>query len=115
MSDAIRIRSPAPILPESRRTLGASGTTAIFGFSNERPGTSRHGARMRAALGYPRRMTDPACSSGVCGGAPPPLVGSVLTGTGLTLRQAAQALERGEEPPLSDVQRRIVEDWALHR
>lgn len=60
-------------------------------------------------------MTDPTCPSGICSSAPPPLVGSVLTGTGLTLSQAAQALERGETPPLSDVQRRIVEDWALHR
>jgi hypothetical protein len=57
---------------------------------------------------------DPNCPSGVCGSDVPPLVGSVLTGTGLTLSQAAAALERGERPPLSDVQRRIVEEWA-HR
>jgi hypothetical protein len=56
-------------------------------------------------------MTDPNCPSGVCGADAPPLIGSVLTGTGLTLAQAAAALERGETPPLSDVQRRIVEDW----
>ena len=41
-------------------------------------------------------MTDPSCPSGVCGADVPPLVGSVLTGTGLTLAQAAAALERGE-------------------
>jgi hypothetical protein len=41
------------------------------------------------------------------------LVGSVLTGTGLTLAQAAAALERGESPALTDVQRRIVERYAL--
>jgi hypothetical protein len=52
-----------------------------------------------------------ACDTGVCGDDVPPLVGSVLTGTGLTLAQAARALERGERPPLSDVQRRLVERW----
>jgi hypothetical protein len=60
-------------------------------------------------------MTDPTCPSGVCGADVPPLVGSVLTGTGLTLAQAAAALERGEAPALTDVQRRIVEDWAHAR
>ncbi len=60
-------------------------------------------------------MSDPTCSSGVCGADVPPLVGSVLTGTGLTLAQAAAALERGETPPLTDVQRRLVEDWAQRR
>lgn len=57
-------------------------------------------------------MVDPACPNGVCGAGVPPLVGSVLTGTGMTLAQAAAALERGENPPLTDVQRRIVEAWA---
>ncbi|HEX4806204.1 MAG TPA: hypothetical protein VFU94_09900 [Conexibacter sp.] len=60
-------------------------------------------------------MSDPTCPSGVCGADVPPLVGSVLTGAGLTLAQAAAALERGETPPLTDVQRRIVEDWAQRR
>lgn len=59
---------------------------------------------------------DPACASGVCGADVPPLVGSVLTGTGLTLAQAAAKLERGEPlPDLSDVQRRMVEEHALAR
>jgi hypothetical protein len=57
-------------------------------------------------------MTDPNCPSGVCGADVPPLVGSVLTGTGLTLSQAAAALERGDAVSLTDVQRRIVEEWA---
>jgi hypothetical protein len=39
----------------------------------------------------------------------------VLTGTGLTIAQAAARLERGEEPPLSDVQRAIVERWLAER
>ncbi|HEX5923794.1 MAG TPA: hypothetical protein VFY45_08175 [Baekduia sp.] len=56
---------------------------------------------------------DAACVSGVCGADVPPLIGSVLTGTGLTVAQAAAALERGETPALSDVQRRIVEEHAL--
>lgn len=60
-------------------------------------------------------MSDPACPSGVCGADVPPLVGSVLTGTGLTLPQAAAALEAGRAVPLTDVQRRIVERWAEER
>lgn len=60
-------------------------------------------------------MSDPTCPSGVCGADVPPLIGSVLTGTGLTLAQAAAALERDEAPPLTDVQRRLVEAWAQQR
>ncbi len=52
------------------------------------------------------------CDTGLCGADVPPLVGSILTGTGLTLDQAAAALERGESPPLTPVQRRIVEEHA---
>jgi hypothetical protein len=58
-------------------------------------------------------MTRDDCPSGVCGAEAPPLVGSILTGTGLTLAQAAQRLARGEPlPALTDVQRRIVERYA---
>jgi hypothetical protein len=56
-------------------------------------------------------MSD-GCDTGVCGADVPPLVGSILTGTGMTLDQAAAALARGEDPPLTDVQRRIVEEHA---
>jgi hypothetical protein len=56
-----------------------------------------------------------SCDTGVCGANAPAVVGEILTGTGLTLAQAAAALERGETPPLTAVQRRIVEDWAAHR
>ena len=55
------------------------------------------------------------CDTGVCGADVPPLVGSILTGTGLTLDQAVAALERGESPPLTDVQRRMVEEHAAAR
>ena len=55
------------------------------------------------------------CDTGVCGADVPPLIGSILTGTGLTLDQAAAALERGESPPLTDVQRRMVEEHAAAR
>ena len=55
---------------------------------------------------------DPACPSGVCGADVPPLVGSVLTGTGLTVAQAATRVARGEDVALTDVQRRLVEAWA---
>jgi hypothetical protein len=56
-----------------------------------------------------------SCDSGVCGSDVPPLVGSVLTGTGLTVEQAIAAIERGEKPALTGVQRRIVEEEALRR
>ena len=59
-------------------------------------------------------MSD-GCDTGICGSEVPPLIGSILTGTGLTLAQAAAALERGERVALTDVQRRIVERWALDR
>ncbi len=55
------------------------------------------------------------CDTGVCGSDLPPLIGDILTGTGLTLAQAAAALERGELPPLTPVQRRIVERWVATR
>jgi hypothetical protein len=60
-------------------------------------------------------MGSDGCETGICGGEVPPLIGQVLTGTGMTIAQAAGALERGETPPLTEVQRRIVEDWATHR
>jgi hypothetical protein len=62
--------------------------------------------------GYPEGMSD-GCDTGVCGADVPPVIGSVLTGAGLTIAQAVAALERGEEPPLTPVQRRIVEERAL--
>jgi hypothetical protein len=53
------------------------------------------------------------CDTGICGGDVPPLIGQILTGTGLTLAQAAAQLARGEDvPSLTAVQRRIVEDFA---
>lgn len=52
------------------------------------------------------------CETGVCGADVPPVVGNLLTGTGLTIEQAVDALRRGEAPPLNDVQRRIVEERA---
>jgi hypothetical protein len=63
----------------------------------------------------PEHVHDAGCVSGVCGADVPPLIGSVLTGTGLTVAQAAAALERGEAPALTDVQRRIVEQHALEQ
>jgi hypothetical protein len=60
-------------------------------------------------------MTSDGRDAGVCGSDAPPLVGSILTGTGLTVEQAIAALERGERPPLTDVQQRIVEAEAHKR
>ena len=51
---------------------------------------------------------------GICAGDVPPLIGDVLTGTGLTLTQAAAQVERGEPvASLTPVQQRIVEDFLL--
>lgn len=59
-------------------------------------------------------MPDEACPSGVCGADVPPLIGSVLTGAGLTVAQAIARLERGDAlRELTDVQRRIVERAAV--
>jgi hypothetical protein len=56
------------------------------------------------------------CDTGVCGSDPPPLIGSVLTGTGLTLERAARAHERGDPlHGLTPVQRRMVEEYAARR
>jgi len=55
------------------------------------------------------------CDTGVCGAEVPPLIGSILTGTGLTLDQALAAIERGERLALTRVQRRIVEAHAAAR
>ena len=60
-------------------------------------------------------MADTGCDTGVCGADVPPLIGTVLTGAGLTLDQAARHLERGEELALTDVQLRLVEQHALTR
>lgn len=50
---------------------------------------------------------------GVCAGALPPLVGGVLTGTGLTLAEAVLRLRADQPlPPMSAVQRRIVDQAA---
>ena len=54
-----------------------------------------------------------SCEDGLCGADVPPLVGSVLTGTGLTLEAAAARLARGEDlRPMTEVQRRLVEAHA---
>jgi hypothetical protein len=50
---------------------------------------------------------------GICAGAAPPLVRGILTDVGMTLAEAAAALERGADLPLTDVQRRMVETWAV--
>jgi hypothetical protein len=55
-------------------------------------------------------------SDGICGGDVPPLIGDVLTGTDLTLEQAAKRLAAGETlPAMTPVQRRMVEEYELSR
>jgi hypothetical protein len=49
---------------------------------------------------------------GVCAADAPPRVGERLTGSGLTLAEAAAALERGATLSLTAVQRELVERWA---
>ena len=58
----------------------------------------------------------PDCDTGLCGADVPPLVGSVLTGTGLTLDQAARRAADDEPlpPQLTTVQLRLVHERALH-
>jgi hypothetical protein len=63
----------------------------------------------------PTRREPPAVADdcGVCAGDVPPLIGQVLTGTGLTLDQAARRLLDGDElHELTTVQRRLVEERA---
>jgi hypothetical protein len=57
-------------------------------------------------------MAESGCDTGVCGADVPPLVGSLLTGVGLTLDQAAARLDAGERLALTDVQRRLVDEHA---
>jgi hypothetical protein len=60
------------------------------------------------------RTGRPDESCGICGADVPPLIGHTLTGTGLTLDQAARVLlEDGALPPaLTEIQRRLVEEHA---
>lgn len=58
-------------------------------------------------------MSADGCENGVCGADVPPLIGSLLTGTGLTVAAAARRVAAGEEVALTDVQRRIVEEHLL--
>jgi hypothetical protein len=55
------------------------------------------------------------CACGVCGADVPPLIGSILTGSGLTLSQAADRLEADEPLQLTELQLRLVERHAEER
>jgi hypothetical protein len=65
-----------------------------------------------------RDTTDapPDCGAGICAGDVPPLIGRILTGTGLTIDQAAARVLADEPlpPHLTEVQRRLVHEHALH-
>ncbi len=63
----------------------------------------------------PTGTIDP-CACGVCGTEVPPLIGSILTGVGLTLDQAADRFEHDQPiAGLTDVQLRLVEAHAEAR
>ena len=63
----------------------------------------------------PAGTFDP-CACGVCGTEVPPLVGSILTGVGLTLNQAADRFADGQViAGLTAVQLRLVEAHAEAR
>ncbi|WP_026911030.1 hypothetical protein [Patulibacter minatonensis] len=65
-------------------------------------------------MSEPRQgSADPSCPNGVCSSSAPPLIGSILTGSGLTLDRAVELLKQGAELPLTDVQLRIVEERAM--
>lgn len=63
----------------------------------------------------PGNPTPPACADGVCADDVPPLIGEHLTGTDLTLDEAAaRALDGAPLPDgLTDLQRRLVHERAL--
>lgn len=71
--------------------------------------------RVRVSVGRDPARTTPEddCADGVCSTDAPAVVAGVLTGCGLTVSQAAEALARGEDVALTDLQRRIVERHAL--
>jgi hypothetical protein len=71
------------------------------------------GATRSTPTPRPAREPDASCPNGVCSSSAPPLIGSILTGTGLTLDRAVDLYTEGAELPLTDVQRRIVEERAL--
>lgn len=64
------------------------------------------------APSHPHTASGEVC--GICAGDVPPLIGRTLTGTGLTLDQAAHRLiDDGVAPTgLTDVQLRLVEEHA---
>jgi CTP:molybdopterin cytidylyltransferase MocA len=65
------------------------------------------------SLGADAQQREPAGVAGICGGDAPPLLRSVLTGTDLTLDEAAQRLANGQDlPPLTPIQQRLVEEQA---
>ena len=60
-----------------------------------------------------RREPPGRAVAGICGGDAPPLLGRTLTGTGLTLDEAARRLANDEPlPSLTPIQRRLVEERA---
>ena len=92
-------RRPRPPRRHPRRRPPPSRSAASR-CSSGRSGTGSSGSSEAASAASLEGMAD-GCDTGVCGADVPPLVGSILTGTGLTLDQAAAALERGESPPLT--------------
>jgi hypothetical protein len=61
-------------------------------------------------------VPQPDCGGGICAGDVPPLIGRILTGTGLTLDQAAARVLADEPLPagLTEIQQRLVHEHVLH-
>ena len=89
-------RRPRPPHRHPRRRPPPSRSAASR-CSSGRSGTGSSGSSEAASAASLEGMAE-GCDTGLCGADVPPLVGSILTGTGLTLDQAAAALERGESP-----------------
>lgn len=71
-------------------------------------------SRVSEPSGEDAERREPAGAvAGICGADVPPLLGDVLTGTDLTLDEAARRLAADEPlPPLTPIQQRLVEEYA---
>ena len=127
--EAVRVREDrrgsglgAQLVSDAIERARARGCALVQLTSNQRRSDAH---RFYTRLGFEpthvgfKLVVEPADASageeGVCAGDAPPLVGDRLTGSGLTLAEAAAAIERGDLIPMTAVQRRLVEAWAVEQ